>query len=105
MSIAGRPEQRERHGATRDGEKTIRHSEHDREARGARDRESEQCQQGERHQQHSDRKARDIERMGAARKHQFANAGRHLRGPEQRADRHDGRGIDAGATEDRQQVR
>jgi len=43
--------------------------------------ESEQCQQGKRHQAAFRPQARDIERMGAARKHQFANAAATCAGP------------------------
>ena len=43
--------------------------------------------------------------MNAARENEFADARRDLRGSKQRADRHDGRRIEPGAAEDREQVR
>ena len=61
--------------------------------------------QRERREQDPDREPRDHERMNAARKRQLANARQHLRRPEQRTDRDHGRGIDAGASEDREQMR
>ena len=105
MAVAQGAEQCERHRPARNGEQTIRHSEHHHEARGGSYREPEQRQQREGHEQHGNCKARNHERMDAARKQELADACRHLRRPEQCADRHHRRGIDAGAAEDREQMR
>ena len=66
---------------------------------------SAQRQQREGDHQQRHRRARDQERMHVAAEGKLADSRRDLRRAEQRADQHHGRRIDAGAAEDREQMR
>ena len=100
-----RAEQRQRHRAARDGDEPIGAAEHQREGRRRRHRDAEQSQHQEGAQQGGEREAHHPQGMQILAERKFDEPRADLRRPEQRADPHRGGGVDAGARENRQQMR